>query len=65
RAHRQLANIIRSTAVGITSADTRGVYNHWSPSCEAMLGYSAAEVIDRKTAADFAAEPYDLAGALR
>ncbi len=65
RAHRQLANIIRSTAVGITSADTRGIYTHWSPSCEAMLGYSAEEVIDQKTAADFSAEPYDLEATLR
>ncbi|MFO8007117.1 MAG: GAF domain-containing protein, partial [Candidatus Brocadiia bacterium] len=65
RAHRQLANIVRSTAVGITSTDTRGVYTHWTPSCEAMLGYTASEVIDQKTAADFAAEPYDLQEALR
>ncbi len=60
RAHRQLANIIRSAAVGMTSADPRGVYTHWSPSCEAMLGYKADEVVGQKTAVDFAAEPYDL-----
>lgn len=60
QAHRQLANIIRSTAVGITSSDTEGVYTHWSPSCEALLGYRESEVVARKTAADFAAEPYDL-----
>ena len=65
RVHRQISNIIRHTAVGITSADPRGVYTHWSPSCEAMLGYSADEVVDQKTAADFAAEPYDLEGVLQ
>ncbi len=60
RAHRQLANIIRSTAVGITSVDTRGVYTHWSPSCEDMLGYSAEEVVGKATPADFAEESYDV-----
>jgi PAS domain S-box-containing protein len=60
RAHNQLANIIRSTAVGITSSDPRGTYTHWSPSCEQILGYCAEEVTGRKCAADFAAEPYDL-----
>ncbi len=64
RAHEQLANIIRSTAVGITSTDTRGVYTHWSPSCGAMLGYEEREVVGRKTPAEFAAEPYDLPKAL-
>jgi len=64
RAHEQLANIIRSTAVGITSTDRRGVYTHWSPSCEAMLGYEEREVLGRKTPADFAAEPYDLPSVL-
>jgi len=60
QAHRQLTTIIRSTAVGITSTDTRGVYTHWSPSCEQMLGYEADEVLGRHTPADFSAEPYDL-----
>jgi PAS domain S-box-containing protein len=60
RAHSQLTNIIRSTAVGITSSDPRGIYTHWSPSCEQILGYRDDEVIGRKSAADFAAEPYDL-----
>jgi len=64
RAHRQLANIIRSTAVGITSSDPRGIYTHWSPSCEQLLGYSEDEVVWRKTAVDFCAEPYDLAAEL-
>lgn len=60
QAHRQLSNIIRSAAVGITSADLNGVYTHWSPSCEAILGYAEQEVVGRKTLADFAAEPCDL-----
>jgi len=60
QAHQQLANIIRSTAVGITSTDCDGLYTHWSPSCEEMLGYTEAEVVGRKTPADFAGEPYDL-----
>jgi hypothetical protein len=64
QAHRQLANIIRSAAVGITSIDTNGVYTHWSQSCEAMLGYAEAEVVQRKTPADFAADPYELRSAL-
>ncbi|MGD2174681.1 MAG: PAS domain S-box protein, partial [Candidatus Brocadiaceae bacterium] len=65
QAHRQLANIVRSTAVGITSVDTRGVYTHWSPSCEELLGYTAEEVVGRKTPADFAEEPYDLQAMLQ
>ncbi len=65
RAHRQLANIIRSTAVGITSSDPSGLYTHWSPSCEEMLGYTAEEVVGHKTSADFAAEPYDLQESLQ
>jgi PAS domain S-box-containing protein len=65
QAHRQLANIIRSAAVGITVTDTEGVYTHWSPSCETMLGYSEGEVVGIRTPVDFAAEPYDLAGSLR
>lgn len=64
QAHRQLANIIRSAAVGITSVDTNGLYTHWSPSCEAMLGYAEAEVVQRKTLADFAADPYDMRSVL-
>ncbi|MCK4284244.1 MAG: GAF domain-containing protein, partial [Candidatus Brocadiae bacterium] len=60
QAHEELANIIRSAAVGITSTDTRGVYTHWSPSCESMLGYEEEEVVGRATPSDFAAEPYDL-----
>ncbi|MCD6415604.1 MAG: GAF domain-containing protein [Planctomycetes bacterium] len=60
RAHRQLANIIRSTAVGITGADARGVYTHWSPSCEALLGYKSEEVVGRTRSVDFAQEPYAL-----
>ncbi|MFO7955534.1 MAG: GAF domain-containing protein [Candidatus Brocadiia bacterium] len=65
QARRHMANIIRSTAVGITSSDTRGVYTHWSPSCETMLGYSAAEVTGRKDPREFAAEPFDLQALLR
>jgi len=64
QARRHTANIVRSTAVGITSSDTRGVYTHWSPSCEAMLGYDAEEVIGRMDPRDFAAEPYDLQAVL-
>jgi len=64
QAHRQLANIIRSTAVGITSTRLDGVYTHWSPSCEEMLGYSEDEVVGRMTPADLAGEPYDLAALL-
>ena len=60
RAHDQLANIIRSTAVGITSSDPRGTYTSWSPSCEQILGYREDEVVGRRSAVDFAAEPYDL-----
>ncbi len=60
QARLHMANIIRSTAVGITSADARGVYTHWSPSCEAMLGYSASEVVGRMDPRDMAAEPVDL-----
>ncbi len=60
RAHDQLANIIRSTAVGITSSDPQGIYTSWSPSCEQILGYREDEVVGLKSAADFAAEPYDL-----
>lgn len=63
-AHRQLANIIRSAAVGITSIDPNGTYTHWSPSCEELLGYSAEEVVGRKTPVDFAAEPFDLRATL-
>ncbi len=64
QAHQQLANIIRSTAVGITSTDTSGLYTHWSPSCKDLLGYEKDEVVGRKTPAEFAAEPYDLRAAL-
>jgi len=64
QAHRQLVNIIRSTAVGITSTSPGGAYTHWSPSCEAMLGYREEEMVGLKTPADIAAEPYDLAAAL-
>jgi PAS domain S-box-containing protein len=64
RAHRQLATIVRSTAVGITSTDEMGVYTHWSPSCEAMLGYSESEVVGKKTPADFSADSYDLVALL-
>lgn len=64
RAHRQLSNIVRSTAVGITSSDERGVYTRWSPSCEEMLGYAEDEVVGRMTSADFAASDYDLQEAL-
>ncbi len=64
RAHQELSNIIRSTAVGITGIDPNGVFTHWSPSCESMLGYSAEEVIGRMTPSDLAEEPYDLQAAL-
>ncbi|KPK63207.1 MAG: hypothetical protein AMK73_05315 [Planctomycetes bacterium SM23_32] len=64
QAQRQLTNIIRSTAVGITSTDKDGVYTHWMPSCEKLLGYSQSEVVGRKTPADLAAEPYDLKASL-
>lgn len=64
QAHRELTSIIRSTAVGITSTDTWGVYTHWSPSCETMFGYQSEEVVGSKTPADFAAEPYDAQAAL-
>ena len=64
QAHRQLANIIRSAAVGITSTNADGLYMHWSPSCQVLLGYSEAEVVGRRTPADFAAEPYDLKATL-
>ncbi len=60
RAHNQLANIIRSTAVGITSSDPAGIYTSWSPSCEQMLGYERDEVVGSRSSAAFAAEPYDL-----
>ncbi|MHC4480109.1 MAG: GAF domain-containing protein [Planctomycetota bacterium] len=62
QAHRQLANIIRSTAVGITSTDSEGLYTHWSPSCEALLGHAESDVVGKKTPADFSAaeDPYDL-----
>jgi PAS domain S-box-containing protein len=64
QAHQHLANIIRSTAVGITSCDANGVYTHWSPSCEDLLGYTQEEVVGRMTPADLAAKPYDLQEAL-
>jgi PAS domain S-box-containing protein len=64
QAHRHLANIVRSTAVGITSSDVNGVYTHWSPSCEDLLGYTQEEVVGRMTPADLAAAPYDLQVAL-
>ena len=59
-AQRQLATIIRSTAVGITSMDSHGVYTHWSPRCEEMLGYTADEVVGQSRVADFCAEPGDV-----
>ena len=65
QAHRQLANIIRCTAVGITSTDREGVYTHWSPSCREMLGHTEEEVVGRMSPADFADEPYDLPRSLR
>jgi PAS domain S-box-containing protein len=64
QAHRQLANIVRSAAVGITGTNTDGLYTHWSPGCQALLGYAEAEVLGRRTPADFAAEPYDLKATL-
>ena len=59
-AHRQLATIIRSTAVGITSVDTNGTYTHWSPSCERMFGYTEGEVVGKMKPPDLSAEPYDM-----
>jgi PAS domain S-box-containing protein len=64
QAHQELANIIRSTAVGITGTDKRGVYTHWSPGCETLLGYRAKDVVGRRTPADFAPEHLDLADVL-
>ena len=64
-AHRQLSTIIRSTAVGITSMDTKGVFTHWSPSCEKMLGYREGEVVGKMRMSDIAAEPYDVKAVLR
>ncbi len=60
QAHRQLSNIIRSAAVGITSTDTEGLFTHWSQACEEMLGYGEHEVVDHMTPADLYAEPHDL-----
>jgi PAS domain S-box-containing protein len=60
RMHHQLADVIRSADMGITSIDAQGVYTNWSPGCEAMLGYSEAEMVAHRTPADIAAEPLDL-----
>jgi len=60
RAHEQLKAIIRSTAVGITSTDCEGVYTHWSPSCEVMLGYTSDEVVGKLKPSDISADPYPL-----
>jgi len=60
RMHHQLANVVRSADMGITSTDERGLYTSWSPGCEAMLGYAEAEMVGRRTPADIAAEPLDL-----
>jgi len=64
RVHRQLATIIRSTAVGITTLDTDGVYTHWSPSCEKLLGYTAQEVVGKMQPTDLPPTPYDLRATL-
>jgi len=64
RVHRQLSAIIRSAAVGITTTDAQGVYTHWSPSCEKMLGYSEDEVVGKMHLTDVMTQPYDLNEAL-
>jgi len=60
RMHHQLANVVRSADMGITSTDAHGVYTSWSPGCEAMLGYAETEMVALRTPADIAAEPLDL-----
>jgi len=64
QAHYELATIVRSAEVGITSTAPNGIYTHWSPSCEDILGYTEDEVVGRLSPGDFAAEPFDLAAAL-
>lgn len=64
RVHRQLSAIMQSTAVGIASLNKKGVYTHWSPSCETLLEYPAEEVVGELTPVDLAAYPYDLSEVL-
>jgi hypothetical protein len=65
RLHDQLETIIESTAVGLATLDPDGVYTHWSPSCERLLGYPADKVVGQLTPVDLAAYPYDLWEELR
>jgi len=65
QAHRQITNITRSTAIGITSTDPSGLYMHWNPSCEKMLGYKSEEVVGKLRPSDIIAEPFDLQESLR
>ena len=64
QARHHIENIIRSTAVGITSCDKTGLYSHWSPSCERMLGFRAEEVVGKKRPTDLVADDFDLQASL-
>ena len=64
QARHHIENIIRSTAVGITSCDPTGLYTHWTPSCERMLGYRAEEVVGKKRPSDLVADDFDLQASL-
>ena len=64
QARHHIENIIRSTAVGITSSDPGGLYTHWSPSCERMLGFRAEEVVGKMKPSDLIADDFDLQASL-
>ncbi|MBS3762705.1 MAG: GAF domain-containing protein, partial [Planctomycetes bacterium] len=60
RVHSQLSSIVRNTAVGITGLDNQGIFTHWSPSCEKLLGYKEEEIVGKRKLSDLSAEAVDM-----
>jgi hypothetical protein len=62
--NKQLAMIVSNAAVGIAGLSPEGIYTHWSPRCEKMLGYTENEVVGRMRPTSLCGDPYDLQAVL-
>jgi hypothetical protein len=64
RVRKDLQAIMTHLPIGITATDMNGVYTHWSTGCERVFGYTAEEMVGKRTPLVLAKVPYDLSADL-
>jgi len=64
-ARKYLDQIMTHLPIAITSCDLNGIYTHWSIGCERMFGYSADEIVGKRTPAFLIKDEFNLEEVLR